>query len=130
MSHLFASLSAAPQAAFAGIDVATRRRELERCTADLPGGFTRKSIQGRTFWYYQLKMPTGNAAQIYLGPDDAVIRELIEAHRDGARQASAQAIRSMARAAIEYGCMAIPSQHGRVIDPFSRRANPVSLGPG
>ena len=116
MPHLFAPLSAAAQAAFAGIDVATRQRELERCVADLPGGFTCKTIHERSYWYYQLKMPTGSAAQIYLGPDDEVIRELIEAHRDGARQASSKAIRSMARAAIEYGCVAIPSQHGRVID--------------
>ena len=116
MPHLYASLSAAAQAAFAGIDVATRQRELERCVADLPGGFTCKTIHERSYWYYQLKMPTGNATQIYLGPDDEVIRKLIDAHRDGVRQASAQAIRSLARAAIEYGCMAIPAQHGRIID--------------
>lgn len=113
---LYTSLPVAAQAAFAGLDVATRQRELERCVADLPGGFTTKTIKGRVYWYYQLKTATGSSSQIYLGPDEPPIRELIAAHSDGVRHAGAQAIRSMARAAIEYGCLPIPPAHGRVID--------------
>ncbi|MFO1231205.1 MAG: hypothetical protein U1E75_12680 [Alicycliphilus sp.] len=64
------------QAAFSGLDVATRQRELERCVADLPGGFTTKTVKGRTYWYYQLKNPAGSVTQIYLGPDEPPIREV------------------------------------------------------
>lgn len=119
MNPLYQPLSAAAQAAFSGLDVATRQRELERCTADLPGGFTTKTVKGRTYWYYQLKNPTGSVTQVYLGPDEPPIRDLIAAHGDGARHAGAQAIRSMARAAIEYGCTPIPPAHGRVVDRLS-----------
>lgn len=116
MAPLYRQLSAAAQAAFSGLDVATRQRELERCTADLPGGFSTKTIAGRTYWYYQLKTPAGAVSQVYLGPDEPPIRELIAAHRDGARHEGANAIKRMARAAIEYGCVPIPAAHGRVID--------------
>ncbi|MBS0467380.1 MAG: nucleotidyltransferase domain-containing protein [Proteobacteria bacterium] len=119
MTSLYRSLPASAQAAFSGLDVATRQRELERCVADLPGGFTTKVVKGRTYWYYQLKTQPGKVSQIYLGPDEPPIRELIASHRDGVRLAGAQAIRSMARAAMEYGCTAIPSAHGRVIDRLS-----------
>jgi len=116
MQRLYTTLPTAAQAAFAGLDVATRQRELEHCVADLPGGFTTKTIHGRTYWYYQLKNPAGAATQIYLGPDDPPIRDLIAAHKDGARHAGAQALKSLARAAIEYGCVAIPPSHAKVID--------------
>lgn len=119
VSTLYQPLPASAQAAFSGLDVATRQRELERCVADLPGGFTTKTVKGRTYWYYQLKNPAGSVTQIYLGPDEPPIRELIAAHGDGQRHAGVQAIRSMARAAIEYGCTPIPAAHGRVIDRLS-----------
>ncbi len=117
MQPLHEPLPANAQAAFAGLDVATRQRELERCVADLPGGFTTKLIQGRSYWYYQLRPLGGGAAvQIYLGPDEPAIRDLIQAHADGQRHAGALAIRRMARAAVEYGCAPIPPAHGRVIE--------------
>lgn len=116
MSRLYTSLSTAAQAAFSGLDVATRQRELERCVTDLPGGFTTKTIHGRDYWYYQLKNPAGATTQIYLGPDEPPIRDLIAAHKDGARHAGEQALKSLARAAIEYGCVPIPPSHAKVIN--------------
>lgn len=59
MPSLYTEMSAAAQAAFAGLDTAARQREVDRCVADLPGGFTRKRIKGRAYWYYQAKSPDG-----------------------------------------------------------------------
>jgi len=44
---------------------------VDRCVADLPGGFTRKLVNGRAYWYYQAKSPNGAPIQTYVGPDDA-----------------------------------------------------------
>ena len=80
-STFFTDMSAAAQAAFAGLDTAARQREIHRCVADLPGGFARKLVNGRPYWYYQAKSPDGAPIQTYLGPDDAPTRALIDSQK-------------------------------------------------
>ncbi len=118
-STFFTDMSAAAQAAFAGLDTAARQREIQRCVADLPGGFARKLVNGRPYWYYQAKSPDGAPIQTYLGPDDAPTRALIDSHKNGAHEEAAKALLRLTRAAVEMGCSQVPIKHGRVINRLS-----------
>lgn len=115
MSGLYTEMSAAAQAAFAGLDTAARQREVDRCVADLPGGFTRKLVNGRAYWYYQAKSPDGAPLQTYVGPDDGATRALIAAHKSGVHAQADKNMLRAARAAVELGCAQVPLKHGRVI---------------
>lgn len=118
-SLLYTDMSAAAQAAFAGLDTAARQREVGRCVADLPGGFTRKLVNGRAYWYYQAKSPDGAPIQTYVGPDDAATRVLIDAHKSGTHAQADKNMLRAARAAVELGCVQVPIKHGRVISRLS-----------
>jgi hypothetical protein len=109
-------LSLAAQTAFAGLDAAARQADLNRSIADLPGGFAKKVVAGRTYWYYQVKNPDGQLRQSYVGPDDAPTQALIERHGDPAQKLAQQQLVRMARAAMELGCADIPPKHARVIE--------------
>jgi hypothetical protein len=112
-------LTAAAQAAFAGLDTAARQAELGRSVADLPGGFAKKAVGARDYWYFQVKMPGGQAQQVYVGPDDAATRALMAAHASPQKRAEQSALLRMARAAVAYGCADIPLKHARVIERLS-----------
>ncbi len=116
MNKLYNPLPANAQAAFAGLDVAARQYEMDRSVADAPGGFAKKTVAGRVYWYYRLKNAGGELVQIYIGPDDEATRSLMVAHKDPERLQSRAALVRMSRAALEYGCRAIPEPHRRVID--------------
>ena len=77
---LYAELSAAAQAAFAGLNVAAQDAEMQRSVADLPGGFVAKRINERSYWYYQRKGPDSKPQQFFVGPDDAATRDLMQRH--------------------------------------------------
>lgn len=108
-------LSASAQAAFAGLDTAARQAELHRTIANLPGGFAKKTVASRDYWYYQVKMPSGQPQQVYVGPDDEATRRLMAAHTNPQQRSEQSALLRMARAAIEYGGTEIPLKHARVI---------------
>jgi hypothetical protein len=108
--------SLAAQTAFAGLDAAARQADLNRSIADLPGGFAKKIVAGRTYWYYQVKNPDGQLRQSYVGPDDAATQALIQRHGDPAQKLAQQHLVRMARAAMELGCADIPPKHARVIE--------------
>lgn len=112
----FAPIPISAQAAFAGLDVAARQADLRRCIADLPGGFSKKTVAKRDYWYYQIKLPHGVPQQVYVGPDDEATRQLMAAHADSTRRSELSALSKMARASIEYGCADIPLKHARVIE--------------
>ncbi len=112
---LFVDMSTAAQAAFAGLDTAARQREVNRCVSDVPGGFTRKLINGRGYWYHQAKAPHGAPIQTYVGPDDAATLALIAAHKNGVHAQAEKNLLRATRAAVELGCSQVPIKHGRVI---------------
>ncbi len=109
-------VTAAAQAAFAGLDTAARQADLRRSISDLPGGFSKKTVGQRDYWYYQVKLPHGVPQQVYVGPDDPPTRALMAAHADPQRRSGQVALLKMARAAIEYGCTDIPLKHARVVE--------------
>jgi len=113
---LYQEFSAAAQAAFAGVDDAARQADLTRSVADLPGGFAKKTVSGRAYWYYQVKTPDGQLQQSYVGPDDAATQALIARHGDPVAKLARQHLVRMTRAAIELGCADIPPKHARVIE--------------
>jgi hypothetical protein len=111
--------SASAQAAFAGLDTAARQAELGRSIARLPGGFAKKKVASRDYWYYQVKLPNGQPQQVYVGPDDAATRALMAEHANPQKRSEQCALTRMARAAIAYGCAEIPLKHARVIERLS-----------
>ncbi|MDP2370787.1 GSU2403 family nucleotidyltransferase fold protein [Rhodoferax sp.] len=113
---LYQEFSLAAQTAFAGVDSAARDADLQRSVADLPGGFAKKVVSGRTYWYYQVKSPNGKLRQSYVGPDDESTRALIQRHADPVAKLARQQLARMARAAMELGCADIPPKHARVIE--------------
>ena len=113
---LYQEFSAAAQTAFAGVDDAARQADLTRSVADLPGGFAKKTVSGRAYWYYQVKTPDGQLQQSYVGPDDTATQALIARHGDPVAKLARQHLVRMTRAAIELGCADIPPKHARVIE--------------
>lgn len=113
---LYTELSAAAQAAFAGLDLVAKQLDLERSIADLPGGFSRKTVAGRLYWYYQVQSVRGVPSQFYIGPDDAQTQSLIAAHQDPERASARQQVLALTRGAIEYGCASIIAKHAKVLD--------------
>lgn len=117
--HLFQEMSVAAQAAFAGLDDAARQADLHRNIADLPGGFAKKTVAKRNYWYFQVKAGDGRLRQFYVGPDDDATRALIQRHGDPAAKSARQHLVRLARAAMELGCVEIPLKHARVINRLS-----------
>ena len=113
---LHQEFSAAAQTAFAGVDSAARQADLQRSVANLPGGFAKKNVSGRIYWYYQVKSPDGKLQQSYVGPDEAATQALITQHADPVAKLAQQQMLQVTRAAIELGCADIPPKHARVIE--------------
>lgn len=112
---LYKDFSLATQTAFAGLDVAARQADLVRSVADVPGGFAKKKVSKRDYWYYQIKTPDGLLQQSYVGPDDEQTRILIQRHSDPTEKHARQHLVQLTRAAIQLGSAEIPVKHARVI---------------
>ena len=112
---LYHEFSLAAQTAFAGLGDAARQADLNRSITDLPGGFAKKTVSGKAYWYYQVKDADGKLRQSYVGPDDVTTQTLIQRHADPVRKLVRQQLVRMSRAAMELGCADIPLKHARVI---------------
>lgn len=112
---MYQSLPVAAQAAYSGLSLAAQRAELERTVSNLPGGFAKKTVAGRDFWYYQCRMPDGKLSQQYVGPDDVATQGLMAQHKDPVKKLATQHLQRLARGAIEYGCPSIEPGHARVL---------------
>jgi len=112
---LYKDLSLAAQTMFAGLDAAAKQADLARNIADAPGGFSKKKVAGREYWYYQIKAPDGALQQSYVGPNDEQTLALIQAHSDPAKESAKKHLDRLSKAAIAMGCASIPSKHARVI---------------
>ena len=114
--RLYSELAITAQAAFSGLDVAAKDAEIRRSIADLPGGFAKKIVKGRIYWYYQCKSPDGVAQQFFIGPDDAATQGMVARH--ATPNPSKLSLKQLSRSAMELGCASIPVKHGRVIGSF------------
>ena len=119
MANLYRELPLSAQTSFASLNQAAQQADLRRSVADVPGGFSKKEVAGRIYWYHQVRGADGKLVQTYVGPDNEATRMLIERHADPAARAARKHLVGMARAAIELGCAPIPPKHARVIARLS-----------
>ena len=111
---MFSDHSTAAQAAYSSSLAAARMAVLNRSPADLPGGFSSKTVRGRVYWYYQRKGPAG-LEQMYVGPDDVATQALMAAKRTSAASAQQFHLRQLANAAAALGCYSVIPKHFRVL---------------
>jgi len=111
----FIEHSAAAQTAYAGLAQAARQSNLHRSVADVPGGFAKKLVKGRLYWYHQVKSPDGKLQQLYVGPDDAATRSLIEHHADPVARGALSHLGRLCRSAMALGCYGVIPKHARVL---------------
>ena len=108
----YSELSALAQTAYAQLLESALVVEHSRTVADLPGSFATKAVKGRQYWYYQYTEPSGRLRQLYVGPDNESVRQLV------ARKSSKPvtgALLPMARSAMALGCASLLPRHYRVI---------------
>src|SRR4051812_49330699 len=114
-ARLFTDLSPAAQTNFAELFEQARAATLARSVRDVPGSFNRKTVKGRDYWYWQVRDLQGVNRQIYLGPDDERLGNLIQLHKDG-KPGAASDIAALAGDCASLGCMTVISQHFAVIN--------------
>ena len=112
---LFADLSLAAQTNFAELVEQAQASTVARSIADVPGSFNKKDVKGCTYWYWQFRDLHGAVKQVYLGPDDARMRELI-LQREAGKAAPQADLAGLAAACVSLGCMEVFPQHFRVIN--------------
>lgn len=124
----FLELSLAAQTAYAELLHNARAQELLRSVAHLNGSFAAKKIKERTYWYFAYRDIDGTVRQLYVGPDDERVRNLIERFR----QETPKELAPLARAAVALGCEGAVPQHFRVVRRLSEygffRAGGVLIG--
>jgi hypothetical protein len=112
----YQEFSLAAQTAYAGLDGAARQWDLNRGVSDVPGGFAKKTVAGREYWYHQMKDANGKVRQTYVGPDDDATRSVVASHGDPQKLLAHAHLVRLAKSAIALGCADIPTKHARVIE--------------
>ena len=110
---LHTPLSTAAQTAYAALRSASLLEGV-RSVASLPGSFSKKTIKGRDYWYYQMPDLTGKQKQIFLGLASEELAELIGKHRRG--DEAKTHLRQLTRQAIAAACPAIVPAHAKIIE--------------
>ena len=110
---LHTPLSTAAQTAYAALRSASLLDGV-RSVASLPGSFSRKTIKGRQYWYYQTPDLTGKQKQIFLGLASDELTDLIDQHRKGDDRKLH--LRQLTRQAIAAGCPSIVPSHAKIIE--------------
>lgn len=108
----FSDLSAVAQAAYSQLLESALAVEHSRTVADLPGSFARKPVKGKQYWYYQYTEPSGRLRQLYVGPDNDTVRQLIE--RKSSKPVT-ESLLPMTRSALALGCAGLLPRHYQVI---------------
>ncbi len=76
-----------------------------RSVGDLPGGFVKKTVDNRVYWYHQWKTAAGKLQQSFVGPDDSKTQALMTLQAE--KVSSQGAMRAQARSAI------VPERRGQ-----------------
>lgn len=128
---MFDELSLSAQTNFAELAEQARARRAERSVADLTGSFNCKQIKGNRYWYWQFRDLEGKLGQIYLGPDNERLRQLVRVRAEGRTQRQ-DGVARLAHACGSLGCAGIASQHFKVIHRLAEhgyfRAGGVLMG--
>lgn len=94
-----------------------RMKELERSFGHLSGGFAKKSVSGRTFWYFKTSEGFGGQKEFYVGPDSKETGRIMAAYareREGVEREDA-AISRMASMLRSGGAITVDAPSARVI---------------
>jgi hypothetical protein len=126
----FSELSLSAQTLYAQAFDAALAADVSRSIANIRGGsIARKTVKGAPYFYFQYRDVSGAVRQIYLGPDSARLRTLID---KADAPSSRVAIAGMARGAVGLGCTPVLRKHFRVIERLSEygffRAGGVLIG--
>lgn len=113
---MYTELSAVAQTQYANLAQAARQHDLKRSMADLPGGFVTKTVKGRTYWYYQYKLPDRSPQQFYIGPDDAATQALIAAHKNPETLRARKHLSAMCESVSVLGCYSVIPKHARILE--------------
>lgn len=111
MSDLFSNLPPSAQAAYSELFDVALAHDLHRSISDLNGSFAAKEVKGRRYWYFQFRDLDGKVRQIYVGPDDDRVQELMA--RSGKLPDSP--LVPFARSALALGCVGVIPAHFRII---------------
>lgn len=109
----YTPLSTAAQTAYASLASASRLEDV-RTVAALPGSFSKKTVKGMEYWYYQTPDLTGKQMQIFLGSASEELTALIALHRAG--DDNKVHLRQLTRQAIAAGCPTIVTAHAKIIE--------------
>ena len=108
----FSELSSVAQTAYAQLLESALALEHSRTVADLPGSFATKAVKGRRYWYYQYTEPSGRLRQLYVGPDNESVRQLVTRKLS---KPVTDALLPMARSVVALGGASLLPRHYRVI---------------
>ena len=111
----FTPLSLSAQTAYAQLFDAALAADVSRSVASVRGSFAKKTVKGRDYWYFQYTDLGGKLRQIYVGPDSAEVRALVEQ----SKSRKSEPIAPLARSAIALGCAPVLARHFRVIRRLS-----------
>lgn len=112
MTRLSSELSLSAQTAYAQLLESALGAEHVRSVADLPGSFAAKTVKGRIYWYIQFTEPSGKLRQLYVGPDNEAVHQLMARK---SQPGSQESLEPLARSAIALGCAAMLPRHHRVV---------------
>lgn len=107
----FVELSIAAQTAYAELLHSAQAHDLHRGVGRLNGSFASKRVKGRTYWYFAYRDVGGALRQLYIGPDEARVRRLIERFREEAPKS----LVPLARSAAALGCGGVVPRHFRIV---------------
>ena len=89
--------------------------EAERAIGHVSGTFVTKTVKGSTYYYFQHSEPGGGKRQLYVGPKDAALDRVIEAH------AASKAVVSSEETSIKRLCALLRTGGALVTDTSSAR---------
>jgi len=105
-------LSLSAQTAYAELFSQTQAFELDNALAGLVGGFHKRTIKARDYWYFAYRDIDQKLRMVYVGPDNERVRTLVERFTE-ARQD--KPLLPAARIAVAAGCTPVTSKHFRII---------------
>ncbi|MGH8455957.1 MAG: GSU2403 family nucleotidyltransferase fold protein [Stenotrophobium sp.] len=108
---LYSELSTTAQTAYAQLQDAALAEYVSRSVTQLRGSFSKKTVKGSGYWYFVFREGT-RVRQIYVGPDDARVRALVEKKKEAA---NGEKVETLARAYAVHGGTALLPRHLRLI---------------
>jgi hypothetical protein len=109
----YLDLPVAAATAYAQLHTAASAAELSRDVSHLKGSFATKQVKGTTQWYFAFREPGQRVRQIYVGPDNAQVRALVEQARRGSP--AQERLKPLAQSAVALGCAPTQRKHLSVI---------------